>query len=125
MPAYGFLVEFEAKPGKEEDVAQFLIDAKELVDAEPGTLAWFSFRLGPTSFRIFDAFETEDDREAHLQGKVRDQIEARGAELFSVPPTITPVNLLPLHLARRAVALPLALLAALLVAAFALRSVSA
>ncbi|MGW0632389.1 putative quinol monooxygenase [Streptomyces sp. NPDC002758] len=94
MPAYGFFVEFEAKPGKEDDVAQFLVDAKALVDAEPGTLAWFSFRLGPSSFRIFDAFETEEDREAHFQGKVRQQIEARGEELFSTPPTITPVNLL-------------------------------
>ncbi|MER6850624.1 hypothetical protein AB0A81_31530 [Streptomyces flaveolus] len=48
MPAYGFFVEFEAKPDKEEGVAQLLVDAKakELVDAEPGTLAWFSFRPG-------------------------------------------------------------------------------
>ncbi|GGK16932.1 hypothetical protein GCM10011583_56120 [Streptomyces camponoticapitis] len=93
MPAYGFLVEFEANPGKEEEVAQFLIDAKALVDAEPGTLTWFSFRLGPRSFRIFDAFETEDDREVHLQGRVRQGIEAN-AELFSVPPSITPVDVL-------------------------------
>ncbi|WIX77611.1 antibiotic biosynthesis monooxygenase [Amycolatopsis carbonis] len=94
MPAYGFFVEFEAKPGKEDDVAQFLVDAKSLVDAEPGTLAWFGFRLGPSSFRIFDAFETEEDREAHLQGEVRRQIELRGDELFAVPPTITPVGVL-------------------------------
>ncbi|WP_413803732.1 putative quinol monooxygenase [Streptomyces iranensis] len=94
MPAYGFLVEFEARPGKEEEVTQFLVDAKTLVDAEPGTLAWFSFRVGPQSFRIFDAFETEDDREAHLRGKVRDGIIARGDELFSVPPEITPVDVL-------------------------------
>lgn len=94
MPAYGFLVEFEARPGKEEEVARFLVDAKALVDAEPGTLAWFSFRLGPQSFHIFDAFETENDREAHFQGKVRDGIIARGDELFSVPPKITPVDVL-------------------------------
>ncbi|MEV8609193.1 antibiotic biosynthesis monooxygenase [Amycolatopsis sp. NPDC051373] len=94
MPAYGFFVEFEAKLGKEDDVAQFLTAAKSLVDAEPGTLAWFSFRLGQSSFRIFDAFETDEDREAHLQGEVRRQIELRGDELFAVPPTITPVDLL-------------------------------
>ncbi|WP_326834473.1 antibiotic biosynthesis monooxygenase [Amycolatopsis rhabdoformis] len=94
MPAYGFFVEFEAKPGKEEDVAQFLVDAKSLVDAEPGTLAWFSFRLGEASFRIFDAFETEEDRETHLQGEVRKQIELRGRELFAVEPRITPVDVL-------------------------------
>jgi quinol monooxygenase YgiN len=100
MPAFGFLVELEARPGKEEDVAQFLIDAKALVDEEPGTLTWFSFRLGPTSFRIFDAFENEGDREAHLQGKVRDGLVARGAELFAVPPTITPVDVLAAKLPR-------------------------
>ncbi|MGW7427518.1 putative quinol monooxygenase [Streptomyces sp. NPDC054813] len=94
MPAYGFFVQFEAKPGKEDDVARFLVDAKALVEAEPGTLAWFAFRLGPSTFRIFDAFETEDDREAHFQGKVKEQIQARGDELFSTPPTITPVNVL-------------------------------
>jgi quinol monooxygenase YgiN len=94
MPKYGFLVEFEARPGKEEEVVKFLVDAKAVVDKEPGTLAWFSFRLGPTTFRIFDAFETEDDREAHFQGKVREGIAARGDELFSVPPTITPVDVL-------------------------------
>jgi quinol monooxygenase YgiN len=92
MPAYGFLVEFEAKPGKEDEVGQFLVDAKALVDAEPGTLAWFSFRIGPTSFRIFDAFETEDDREAHFRGKVRDGIMAR-SDLFSTSPSITPVDI--------------------------------
>ncbi|TCM36001.1 hypothetical protein [Kribbella sp. VKM Ac-2568] len=54
----------------------FLTEAKELVDAEPETIAWFSFRLGPRSFRIFDAFETEEGGEAHLQGKVKDGIVA-------------------------------------------------
>ncbi|UPZ26626.1 antibiotic biosynthesis monooxygenase [Streptomyces sp. LRE541] len=101
MPAYGFFVEFEAKQGKEDEVARFLVEAKTLVDAEPGTLAWFSFRLGPHSFRIFDAFETEEDREAHLQGKVRERIEARADELFTAFPTITPVNVLAAKLPAR------------------------
>lgn len=94
MPAFGFLVEFEAREGKEAEVAQFLTDAKTLVDAEPGTLAWFSFQVGPRQFRIFDAFETEDDREAHLQGKVKDEIVAHADEWFTVFPTISPVDLL-------------------------------
>src|SRR6476646_2058256 len=55
MPPYGFFVEFEARAGKEDDVEQFLREAKLMVDAEPGTLAWFAFRFGPSSFRIFDA----------------------------------------------------------------------
>ncbi|MCD0484184.1 antibiotic biosynthesis monooxygenase [Streptacidiphilus sp. ASG 303] len=94
MPEYGFFVEFEAKPGKEDDVARFLEEAKAIVDDEPGTLAWFAFRLGDSSFRIFDAFETEEERETHLQGGVRTAIEERGGELFAAPPTITPVGII-------------------------------
>jgi quinol monooxygenase YgiN len=100
VPSLGFLVEFEARPGKEDDVAKFLADARALVEAEPGTLAWFAFQVGPTSFRIFDAFETEEDRQAHLNGKVREAIVARADELFSVFPTITPVDLLAAKLPR-------------------------
>lgn len=100
MVAYGFLVEFEAREGKEADVARFLTDAKTLVDAEPETIAWFSFQYGPRSFRIFDAFDTEEGREAHLQGQVRDQIVARADELFTEFPTITPVDLLAAKLPR-------------------------
>jgi quinol monooxygenase YgiN len=94
MPAYGFLVEFEAREGKEKEVAEFLLEAKTLVDAEPGTLAWFAFRTGPASFRIFDAFETEEDRKAHLHGKVREGVIHRLDELFTSTPVITPVDLL-------------------------------
>lgn len=100
MPSLGFLVEFEARPGQEDDVATFLADAQALVEAEPGTLAWFAFQVGPSSFRIFDAFETEEDRQAHLNGKVREAIVARADELFSVFPTITPVDLLAAKLPR-------------------------
>jgi hypothetical protein len=94
MPNFGFLVTLEAKLGRENDVAEFLVHAKDLVDDEPGTLIWFGFRSGPTSFGIFDAFKTEDDRQVHLQGKVREELEARAEELFSVPPVITPVDVL-------------------------------
>ena len=93
MPAFGFFVTLEARPGTERHVAEFLAVAKALVDAEPGTLTWFAFQIGPSSFRIFDAFDTEDDRQVHLAGKVRQGLEER-AELFSVPPAITPVDVL-------------------------------
>jgi quinol monooxygenase YgiN len=63
-----------------------------MVEAEPGTVAWFAVRVGPRSFRIFDAFPSEDDREAHLNGEVRKAIEARADELFVAFPTITPVD---------------------------------
>jgi quinol monooxygenase YgiN len=94
MPGYGFLVGLEARADKQGDVEHFLADAEVLVNDEPGTLAWFAFRIDPSSYRIFDVFETVDAREAHLHGKVREALRARGEELFAAPPVITPVDVL-------------------------------
>jgi quinol monooxygenase YgiN len=94
MPAFGFLVTLEAQSNKADDVVALLVAAKALVDAEPGTLTWFAFRTGPTSFRIFDAFNTDDDRQVHLHGKVRDLLVAQGPDLLRVPHEITPVDII-------------------------------
>ncbi|MFC4948833.1 putative quinol monooxygenase [Pseudonocardia sp. GCM10023141] len=94
MPTLGFLVTFEAQPGKEDDVAAFLTEPLAMVEAEPGTFTWNSFRSGPTTFGIFDTFDTEDDRHFHLNGEVRKAIEARAADLFAVAPTISPVDII-------------------------------
>ena len=94
MPAFGFLVTLEARPGKEAAVAAFLREAKTLVDAEPGTLTWFGFQAGATTFCIFDAFNTEADRQVHLHGEVRAALQAHADELFDVLPTITVVDVL-------------------------------
>ncbi|MGK5443437.1 putative quinol monooxygenase [Micromonospora sp. URMC 105] len=95
----GFLVEMEAKPGKEGDVAELLRQAEQLVEAEPGTIVWFAAQLGPSSFRIFDCFDSEDDRHTHLIGKVGQALQ-ENADLFSRPPTINPVNLLTYKMPR-------------------------
>jgi len=60
----------EAKPGKEEAVAEFLRQGKAWVEAEPATIAWFGVRFGPSTFAIFDAFPDEAGRQAHMAGKV-------------------------------------------------------
>jgi quinol monooxygenase YgiN len=93
MSPLGFVVELEALPGKEAAVAQFLEEAKLLVDDEPGTLSWFAYQRGPTSFGIFDVFGSAADRDAHLHGEVRTALEARGPELLSAEPVITPVHI--------------------------------
>jgi hypothetical protein len=38
-------IALEAKPGKEEGVAEFLHQGKALAEAEPATIAWFGVRL--------------------------------------------------------------------------------
>jgi quinol monooxygenase YgiN len=85
-----FLVLLQAKPGKEEAAAAFLKSALPLVEAEPGTTAWFGFQIGKSTFGIFD----EPARQAHLHGKVADALIARAPELFESAPDIQHANLL-------------------------------
>ena len=63
-------VPLKAKPGKERDVANILTSALPLVQAEAGTLTWYAIEEGPGAYAIFDTFDTEEDRQAHLDGKV-------------------------------------------------------
>lgn len=100
MPKLALYVPLEAKPGKEEAVAEFLRAGLPLVEAEPGTVAWFGVRLGPTSFAIFDAFPGEDARCAHLSGKVAAALMEKADELFASPPTINKLDVLAAKLPR-------------------------
>jgi quinol monooxygenase YgiN len=88
------LVRLEAKPGKEAEVESFLRSGLSLVEAEPGTIAWFGIRLGPSTFGIFDAFPDEAGRQAHLEGRVAEALMAKASELFAEPPLIEKVDVL-------------------------------
>ena len=69
MPKLALYVPLKAKPGKERDVADFLTSALPLVQAEAGTLTWYAIEEGPGAYAIFDTFDTEEDRQAHLDGQ--------------------------------------------------------
>ena len=94
MVKVALLVRLEAKPGKEEDIADFLRAGLSLVEDEPATTAWFAIRIGPTTFGIFDAFPDEEGRQAHLAGKVAAALKEKASELFAQPPAIEQVDVL-------------------------------
>jgi quinol monooxygenase YgiN len=98
MVKFALYVPLEAKPGKEQAVADFLTSALPLVEAEPGTITWFAVRLSPSSFAIFDAFPDENAREAHLSGRVAEALLAKADELFAFPPTIDKLDVLAVKL---------------------------
>ena len=70
MLKVGLFVRLEAAPGKESAVADFLAAGQALVENEPETSVWYAFQMGPTTFGIFDAFEDQNGRQAHLSGAV-------------------------------------------------------
>lgn len=88
MTTLGLWVQLEAKEGKEDEVRSFLESGAALVEEEPGTVAWFAIRTGPSSFGIFDAFADEEGREAHLSGAVAAALMEKAGELLSEPPKI-------------------------------------
>ena len=87
-------VELNAKPGKESEVEAFLKSGLALVDAEPLTVTWYAIKMSDSRFGIFDTFEADEGRDAHLNGKVAEALMAKAAELLAEPPKIHKVDIL-------------------------------
>lgn len=94
MTKLALYVPLKAKPGKEGDVATFLRSALPLVQQEPGTLTWYAIEEGPGQYAIFDTFDTEADRQSHLDGKVAAALMEKAGDLFSEPPQIHKLTIL-------------------------------
>lgn len=94
MVKFALLARVEAKPGKEAAVENFLKSALPLAEEEMDTVSWYALRIGPSTFGIFDTFENEKGREAHLAGKIAAALMEHAAELLAAPPTIEKVDLL-------------------------------
>ena len=94
MVKVGILARMEAKPGKEGEVAAFLEGALALVQEEPDTVTWYAIRIGPSEFAIFDTFEDDAGRQAHLSGKVAEALLAKASELFVASPDIQSIDIL-------------------------------
>ena len=90
----GILATLKASPGKEAEVEEFLKSALPLANQEEGTLVWFAFRLGTSTFGIFDAFADEAGREAHLSGPIAAALMSKWKDLLAEPPKIEKVDVL-------------------------------
>jgi quinol monooxygenase YgiN len=94
MVKFALLVTMDAKPGKEAEVEAFLRSGQPLVENEPGTIAWFGVRMGPSTFGIFDVFPDEAGRDAHLSGLVAAALMEKAPTLFASPPRIDKLDVL-------------------------------
>jgi quinol monooxygenase YgiN len=89
-------VVLKAKPGKEAEVEAFLNSGLALVNDEPLTVTWYAIKFDASTFGIFDTFEGDEGRDAHLNGKVAAALMANAAELLAEPPDIKKVDILAL-----------------------------
>lgn len=88
MEKLGILATLEAKPGKEQEVENFLKSALALAERERETVSWYALKLGPSKFAIFDTFADQHGRDAHLSGEIAKALFARAEELLALRPLI-------------------------------------
>ncbi len=89
MAKFALYGEMHAKPGKESEVEAFLKQGAEMAQAETGTLHWYAIKEDkPGVYGIFDTFNDEAGRDAHLNGEIAKALMAKADELFSEPPKI-------------------------------------
>lgn len=94
MVKKALLVRLEAKPGKEKEVADFIQGALPLAMEEPDTISWYAIQMGPSTFGIFDTFNNEEGRKAHLAGKIAAALMANASALLAKDPVIEQVDIL-------------------------------
>jgi quinol monooxygenase YgiN len=90
----GLLALLEAKPGKGEELAAFLEQGRALAAEETGTVTWYAFRLSDTTYGIFDTFEDEEARQAHLNGRIPAALGQVGPDLLAVEPDIRQTDII-------------------------------
>ncbi|GAB4397496.1 MAG: antibiotic biosynthesis monooxygenase [Microscillaceae bacterium] len=94
MKNLGLLVTVKAKAGKEAEVSKFLSSAVALANQEEKTITWYAFQIDENTFGVFDTFEAEEGREAHLQGEIAKALMANAEILLAVPPSIQKIEIL-------------------------------
>jgi quinol monooxygenase YgiN len=84
----------EAKEGKGSELGAFLESGRDIAAAESGTVTWYAFKTGDTSYGIFDTFETEDARQDHLHGEIPRALAQVGEDLLAGDPDIRMVDVI-------------------------------
>jgi quinol monooxygenase YgiN len=90
----GLLALLEAKPGKGDELGAFLEAGRALAVQEAGTLTWYAFKISDTAYGIFDSFETEDARQAHVRGEIPTALGQVAPDLLARDPDIRPVDVI-------------------------------
>jgi quinol monooxygenase YgiN len=93
MAKYALYVTLKAKPGKEKDVEAFLKQGAEMAKKEAETVSWFGLKEDEGSYSVFDTFNDEAGRDAHLNGEIAKALMANAETLFSEAPKIHKINI--------------------------------
>lgn len=94
MQKYALYGRLKVKPGKEMELESFLKQGAEMAKAEKGTIRWFAIKEDDGAYSIFDTFDDEAGRDAHLNGEIAKALMAKSETLLSEPPQIHKIEIL-------------------------------
>jgi quinol monooxygenase YgiN len=89
-----FVARLVARDDTADELRGLLVDAVQMANEEEGTIVWFALRTDSTTFWIVDAFPSETQRQAHLNGRIAAALMANADRLLSAPPEILPAEVL-------------------------------
>ena len=61
---------------------------REIALAEEGTVTWYAFKLSETGYGVFDTFEGETERQAHLNGEIPRALAGVAEDLLAKEPDV-------------------------------------
>ena len=83
MAKQAIWVMLKAKPGKEGEIEAFLAQGATMSHDEPDTVTWYGVKMAPGVYGVFDTFDDEAGRDAHLSGEIAKALMAKASDLFS------------------------------------------
>lgn len=94
MAKYALYASLKAKPGKEGEVEAFLKQGAQMAGEESGTVTWYGLKEGEGQYAVFDTFNDEQGRDAHMNGDIAKALMAKASELFAETPKIHKIEVL-------------------------------
>ncbi len=94
MQKYALYGRLKVKSGKEQELEAFLKQGAEMAREEAGTIRWFAIKEDDGAYSIFDTFNDEAGRDAHLNGEIAKALMANADTLLAEPPQIHKIEVL-------------------------------
>jgi quinol monooxygenase YgiN len=94
MAKFALYVPLKAKAGKEKNVEAFLKQGAQMAASENGTVSWYGLKESEGHYSVFDTFDDEAGRNAHLDGEIAKALMANWSVLFEGELKINKIEIL-------------------------------
>lgn len=94
MVKKALFAKLKAKAGKEAALEEFLNGGLSMAMDEELTVSWYALKFDDSTFGIFDTFDGDEGRDAHLNGKIAAALMEHAGEMLAEAPAIEKVDLL-------------------------------